>query len=414
MNEMKATIKAPVSKVDELVEEIRKYGVSETEIEIVPYEKFMKESRFNYDFVFPEMITDEKEVAYINFYFPSDEKGRMAAWNVHYRLMQIPINARYFYEGKENHMEQIICPEKKRVVDKTNIVELKKVNDRMYILDEVNTIYMYLFVGDEKALLFDAGYGFTDFRPLLKQATNLPVTVVCSHGHDDHVLGCCLFDTAYISEKDIELCLKNDNTVQREKQILSRRGSTPGIDDIVDKEYYYRTTLKNCEFKFVKEGDVFDLGGLHIEIYGIPGHTKGSIAAYCPELKAICTGDSMEDGHKLIYGQQLAISSTPQEFIHALSKLEKLDIETVWPAHGNAPAPKKLISDTKAMLIDWALNCVPEKDAYVDTEPSPFSPPGKVHYLYHYKDMSMSYNIGHLDQIREFMAENNGAMEVSD
>ena len=86
-------------------------------------------------------------------------------------------------------MEQIICPEKKRVVTKENIVELKRVNEHLSILDEVNTAYMYLFTGSKGALLFDTGYVFTDFRPLIKQVTDLPLTVVCSHGHDDHVLG---------------------------------------------------------------------------------------------------------------------------------------------------------------------------------------------------------------------------------
>lgn len=311
-------------------------------------------------------------------------------------------------------MEQIICPEKKRVVTKENIVELKRVNEHLSILDEVNTAYMYLFTGSKGALLFDTGYGFTDFRPLIKEVTDLPLTVVCSHGHDDHVLGCCLFDTAYIAQADLQLCLSNDNTAQREKQIMSRRNSTPGIDELVDKDYYYSTTLKNCEFKFVKPGDTFDLGGLTIVVCGIPGHTKGSIGVYCPELKMVCTGDTMEDGHKLVYGQTTKISSPPQEFIHALSKLEELDIETVWPAHGNVPAGRELISDTKAMLIDWAHNADPEKDVFYDTEPSPFSPPGTPHYAYHYKHMSMSYNVGHLDEIRQFMAENDGAVEVSD
>lgn len=214
-----------------------------------------------------------------------------------------------------------------------------------------------------------------------------------------------VFDVTWLIEGGSNICLSNDNTPQREKQILSRRNKTPYIDAIVDREAYFATTLKNCEFLFAEDGDVFDLGGLRLIVYPIPGHTKGSIGLYCPELKAVFTGDTMEFEHKLVYGQKMTVSAPPYAFIRALSRLEKLDIETVWPAE------KALITDTKAMLIDWAHNADPEKDVFYDTKPSPFSPPGTPHYAYHYKHLTLSYNVGHLEQIREYMAEHNGAVE---
>lgn len=308
-------------------------------------------------------------------------------------------------------METVFDKSKYRVLTKDNLVERYKISDCFYMLDEVNTARMYLIVGKEKALLFDTGYGFTKFRPLIEEVTDLPLTVVCSHGHDDHVLGCFQFEQAYIGEPDLALCLSNDNTAQREKQILSRRNGTPNIDELIDREAYFATTLKNCEFLFAKDGDVFDLGGIRLIVCAIPGHTRGSIGLYCPELKAVFTGDTMESEHKLVYGQALTYSAPPQEFIRALSKLEKLDIETVWPAHGSVPAGKELISDTRAMLIDWAHNAVPENDVFYDTKPSPFSPPGTPHYAYHYKNLTMSYNVGHLEEIRRYMAEHDGAVE---
>lgn len=298
-----------------------------------------------------------------------------------------------------------------RMLTKDNLVCRYQISDRFYVLNEVNSAHLYLFVGDEKALLFDTGYGFTDYRHLIQEVTDLPLIVVCSHGHDDHVLGCFQFPQAYIGKEDLKLCLSNDNTPQREKQILSRRNKTPNIDALVDREAYFATTLKNCEFLFAEDGDVFDLGGLRLIVYPIPGHTKGSIGLYCPELKAVFTGDTMEFEHKLVYGQKMTVSAPPYAFIRALSRLEKLDIETVWPAHGSVPAEKALITDTKAMLIDWAHNADPEKDVFYDTKPSPFSPPGTPHYAYHYKHLTLSYNVGHLEQIREYMAEHDGAVE---
>lgn len=268
-------------------------------------------------------------------------------------------------------MEPIICPEKYRTVTRDTIVVRKKVNDWLYILDDVNSAFMYLIIGKEKALLFDTGYGFVPFRHLIDEVTALPLTVVCSHGHDDHVLGCFQFDTAYIA-----------------------------------------TSLKDFQFKFTKDGDVFDLGGITLRVYRLPGHTKGSIALYSPEKKALFTGDAMMSNHILVYAQSLEISSAPQEFIRALSVLEKLDVETVWPAHGNVPAGRELVADTRAMLIDWAHNADLEKD--LNREPpknTVFGKPGQKRYSYKYKNLTLSYHGGHLAQIREYMEKNNGEVE---
>ena len=113
-------------------------------------------------------------------------------------------------------MECIINEEKHRKLTKENLVSRIKAEDWLYILDDINSERLYLILGKEKALLFDTGYGFCDYRPLIHEVTDLPLTVVCSHGHDDHVLGNYLFDKVYIAEEDYELCLAGDNEESKE------------------------------------------------------------------------------------------------------------------------------------------------------------------------------------------------------
>lgn len=311
-------------------------------------------------------------------------------------------------------MEPIICTEKYRKITKDNLIERKKVYEWLYIFDEVNSIFMYLIIGKERAVLFDTGYGFAPFKHMIEEVTDLPLTVICSHGHDDHVLGCFQFEEAYLAAEDMELCLSNDNPEQKEKQIISRRQKTPDIDELVDRDVYFRNTLAGCAFQTVKDGDVFDLGGLTLRVYAIPGHTKGSIGLYCPEKKAIFTGDTVMKNHKLHYGQALEISAEPQYFIRALGRLEQLDIDSVWPAHGEVPAEKSTLSDTRAMLIDWARNGDVERDSRSNRgkpHVGPFGKPGQIRCSYYYKGLELGYHPGHLEQIRAFMAEHDGAVE---
>ncbi len=99
MEKLLATIKAPVEKVSELTEQLKQYEVKEVEVIKVPYEKFIEESRLNYDCAYPRMWEDKKDVAYINFSFDATEEGRKESFDVEYNLMQIPINLRYDFES---------------------------------------------------------------------------------------------------------------------------------------------------------------------------------------------------------------------------------------------------------------------------------------------------------------------------
>lgn len=302
-------------------------------------------------------------------------------------------------------MKPVFNKDKFREITKDNLVESIKVEDYLYILDEVNSIRMYLIIGKQKALLFDTGYGFTDFRPLIRTITDLPLYVVCSHGHDDHVYGNDLFDQVYMSKADYKLAMSYDNPESKDKLIRSRYKKTPNIEEAIDREAYMRRSIKECEYHFIGDGDMFDLGGLTMVVYPLPGHTKGSIGLFCEETGDFFSGDVLMNNHNFMYGHGVEWSAPPNQYIGALSRIEKLDIKRIWPAHGDVPAGKELLSNTREMFADWAANGDPERD--LEKVGSVF---GRA-CLYHYKDMVLAYHRQHLEEIHEFMKDHNGAIE---
>ena len=60
----------------------------------------------------------------------------------------------------------------------------------------------YLIVGHQRALLFDTGMGIGDVKSVTAQLTHLPIVVLNSHTHDDHVGGNWQFDTVYGMDTD--------------------------------------------------------------------------------------------------------------------------------------------------------------------------------------------------------------------
>ncbi|MBU9735025.1 MBL fold metallo-hydrolase [Diplocloster agilis] len=304
-------------------------------------------------------------------------------------------------------MECIFNEEKHRVLTPDNLVIRIKVTDWLYILDDINSERMYLIVGKERALLFDTGYGLFDFRPLIREVTDLPLTVVCSHGHDDHVLGNHLFDTVYIAREDYELCLAGDNPESKDRLIRSRYKKTPYIEEVIDRDAYMNMTIRNCDYRFVGDGDVFDLGGLTLKVYPLPGHTKGSIGLYCKEHRAIFAGDALTYHHVIMYGKSGDAPAAPYLYYAALSRIQKLSIDTIWPAHGDVPAPKELIQDTKEVFNNWAKYADPKKDQ--EKHGSVFG--RTCRYTDPVSQIVMAYHPNRLEEMHEFMKNHDGRME---
>ena len=62
------------------------------------------------------------------------------------------------------------------------------------------TLYCYLLIGSEKAMLIDTAYGDGDLRAFVETITDKPVMVCNTHGHFDHTGGNALWEEAWMSE----------------------------------------------------------------------------------------------------------------------------------------------------------------------------------------------------------------------
>lgn len=138
--------------------------------------------------------------------------------------------------------------------------------------------YAYLIVGHLRALLFDAGSGTRDITGVVASLTHLPVTVMPSHLHYDHIGGISPFTSvAMLDLPDTR------SDVSQGRLTPSRYEYLGMIDGVVPP------TLKVTEW--VKSGATIDLGGRVLRVIHAPGHTHSSVALYDALTHQLFAGD---------------------------------------------------------------------------------------------------------------------------
>ena len=190
---------------------------------------------------------------------------------------------------------------------------IREVAPGVYLMDEAHEATGYLVVGEEKACVIDTMNGYNDLHRAVREITDKPILVVNTHGHPDHIFGNVYFDHAYLHPADLPLAL-----------------SFTEHPDFL--RFFGERGLRMPPFREVREGDVFDLGGRHLEIFDRPGHTPGGIVVLLREDRILFTGDSIN--HHL--WMQLDGCAPMDEFVKSLDRILFLEKEADRILHGHA------------------------------------------------------------------------------
>jgi glyoxylase-like metal-dependent hydrolase (beta-lactamase superfamily II) len=156
----------------------------------------------------------------------------------------------------------------------------------------------YLIVGQQRALLFDTGMGIGDVKSITAQLTHLPIVVLNSHTHDDHVGGNWQFDTVYGMDTDFTRKSAQGSRDAAQAEIAPGQicGTLPrGFDRTSYATRPWKIT------KFMHDGDRIDLGGRSLTILATPGHTPDAICLFDAANGLLFTGDTYYPGTIWIY-----------------------------------------------------------------------------------------------------------------
>lgn len=231
-----------------------------------------------------------------------------------------------------------------------------------YAINEFGLSAMYLVVGKEKALLIDTACGLTDLKSLVRSLTDLPVEVVLTHGHVDHVGGMGQFDEVWIHPADIEMA--KSVTEEDLKDYADGLGEG-GAYDVYDYSPAMVNTINHYpRFLPLADGQEFDLGGRKITAVFISGHTPGGVCFLDREKRIIFSGDCFNQN-------TLAVNCTVSHLLKELRKVKALEPEfdQNYNGHVGFGGMPSCLSQPKSVTDDLIhiCDCILEgKDVYRD------------------------------------------------
>jgi glyoxylase-like metal-dependent hydrolase (beta-lactamase superfamily II) len=173
-----------------------------------------------------------------------------------------------------------------------------------------------LVAGSRETVLFDPSLSVFERGGVPQRVDR----IVLSHVHEDHIPG-------HVHFPDVPL--------------HAHAADAPGIEslegmlqifgyDAETSEAFHETLIETFHFvprtgvQPFEDGAVFDLGGVHVEVIHLPGHTRGHCGLLVPEARALFLGDIELTGFGPYYGDAW---SDLEDFEASLARCRDIDAD---------------------------------------------------------------------------------------
>ena len=198
-------------------------------------------------------------------------------------------------------------------------LEINKLDEACYSIEDGH-VRSFLFIGGDRALLIDTGFGSDDISECVRSLTDRPVMLVITHADGDHIGGNGYFDKVFMHPSEYA--------------------------------HYFESSPENKNVFPLLEGDKIELGGRAFEVILIPGHTPGSIALLDEANRILVSGDSVSAVPVFMFGKARNIFA----YIESMARLDGMTgrFDTVYASHGPVflknDQIKKLISAAESLV----------------------------------------------------------------
>lgn len=183
-----------------------------------------------------------------------------------------------------------------------------------------------LFIDDRHRVVIDPSSHEETLLAVLQEG---PVDVLInSHAHEDHLIYNPHFRSSafWVHEADALAFEAVEN-------LIDCYGNT----DETARQGWIRFLLDDCHYeprkadRYLRDGEVIDLGEVRMEVIHTPGHTPGHLSFYFPHEKILFTGDLDLVKAGPYYGD---VYSDVEDTIRSLNRLMTYPCDTYLTSHG--------------------------------------------------------------------------------
>ena len=211
---------------------------------------------------------------------------------------------------------------------------------------QIQETISHLIVGEERALLFDTGIGVLPIRPVVERLTRLPVTVVNSHTHYDHIGGNWEFASILALDTDYTRANMAGRPYEQIAIDFVPEAFCRGVPDGVDLAAV-RSKPWQAE-RLIGDGEIIDLGGRTLEVLHVPGHTPDALVLLDREHRLLFTGDTWYDASLWLFAAETSLIDYEQSMA-SLAVIEQ-NVDYLLGAHNSAR-----VDSGRLALVDLAL-----------------------------------------------------------
>ncbi len=141
--------------------------------------------------------------------------------------------------------------------------QIEEVRKGVWWLEGEKHSSFYVVTGNEKAVVIDTGMDDEAILPAIRQVTELPLELIITHAHWDHIYHVDEFPSYKITKEEEPLLKDRQDKAVRE---------------------------------WIAAGEEIDLGGKVLQVISLSGHTPGSLLFVDTDSKIVFTGDAIGSG----------------------------------------------------------------------------------------------------------------------
>lgn len=224
---------------------------------------------------------------------------------------------------------------------------VRKIDDTTYAISELGhweKVHSFLLLGETQAALIDTGLGIDSMKRITDQLTSLPVDVITTHVHSDHIGSHGEFDNIYV-HRDEELWLVNGIVGLSLEQIRANTARDITIPTPISFNPDTYTPYTGKPSGLLNDGDVLDIGNRKLTIYHTPGHSPGHISIFDETKGYLFTGDLLYD-ETPIYA--FYPTTNPADLVNSLERITQIpNINMIYGSHNSLGIKPDILNEVK-------------------------------------------------------------------